>query len=341
MRIVILRLLSLADIPVTAWNHGVIWVGQETGAAALRLVAGEGARAPRVEWPTVFLVIATYTFWFAAGLWLWPLAPVAALIVMGVLVALHSSLVHECLHGHPTRSGAINELLVALPLGLIWPYRRFRKLHLQHHADERLTDPFDDPESYYRAAWRHQALPRWFQVVLRVNNTLAGRIVLNPLLGSFGLIAMDLRAALGGDRHVIDAWVRHLLAAALVVATVAFLFGIPFWLYLLVPGWIGQSLIAIRTYAEHRWHEAPEGRTIIVEKSLLSFLFLNNNLHVVHHKLPAAPWYRLPRLFAERRAEWIALNKGYVFPNYLALFKAWAFRAKEPVVHPALRQKQQ
>ncbi len=116
------------------------------------------------------------------------------------------------------------------------------------------------------------------------------------------LMAMDLRAALGGDRHVIDAWARHVAGAALVVAAVLFLFEIPFWLYLFVPCWIGQSLIAIRTYAEHRWHEAPEGRTIIVEKSLLSLLFLNNNLHVVHHKMPAAPWYRLPQLFAERRA---------------------------------------
>ncbi|MGO4838767.1 fatty acid desaturase, partial [Rhizobiaceae sp. 2RAB30] len=31
-------------------------------------------------------------------------------------------------------------------------------------------------------------------------------------------------------------------------------------------------------------------------------------------------------------------NKGYVFPNYFALLKEYAFRAKEPVVHPALRR---
>ena len=53
----------------------------------------------------------------------------------------------------------LNELLVGLPIGLVYPFRRFRALHLRHHADESLTDPFDDPESYYRAFWQHEDLP--------------------------------------------------------------------------------------------------------------------------------------------------------------------------------------
>ena len=115
-------------------------------------------------------------------------------------------------------------------------------------------------------------------------------------------------------------------------------FGIPLWLYVLVPVWLGQSLISIRTFAEHQWSERPEGRTIIVERSPLSFLFLNNNLHFVHHKNPTVAWYRLPKLFRDRRDEWVAMNHGYVLPNYFALLKAYAFKAKEPVVHPALRR---
>lgn len=313
-------------------------MGHEDGAQGFARAMSVRANTVRVEWPTVAIAAVTYGLWVAAGLWLWPAYPVLALVVMGVLVAQHSSLVHECLHGHPTRNGTINELLVALPLGLIWPYRRFKKLHLQHHADERLTDPFDDPESYYMAVWKHEKLPGWFKALLRVNNTLAGRFILNPLLGSFGLMAMDFKAALNGDRHVIDAWVRHLAAAVIVAAVVQCVLGIPFWLYLIVPCWIGQSIIAIRTYAEHQWHETPEGRTIIVERSPLSLLFLNNNLHLVHHKLPTAPWYRLPKLFAERRDEWVALNKGYVFPGYVAMARTWLFKAKEPVAHPALRR---
>lgn len=291
-----------------------------------------------IEWPTIALAAACYAIWVGAGVLLWPAMPVAALIVMGVMVALHSSLVHECLHGHPTRSAAFNEVLVALPFGLVWPYRRFKTLHMKHHADERLTDPFDDPESYYVALWAHKELPRWFRVVLNINNTLAGRMVLNPLLGTFGLIAMDLKLIRAGNRGVMDAWARHFAGAAIVVAIVTYGFGIPLWLYVLVPAWLGQSIIAVRTYAEHQWHESPDGRTLIVERSPLSLLFLNNNLHLVHHKLPSAPWYRLPKLFSERRAEWLALNKGYVFPNYLALMRAHMFKPKEPVAHPKLRR---
>lgn len=311
---------------------------EEAGGFAHGGVVRAGVSA--VEWPTVALAGACYAIWASAGIWLWPVMPVVSLIVMGVMVALHSSLVHECLHGHPTRKAALNELLVAPPLGLVWPYRRFKTLHMRHHADERLTDPFDDPESYYHAFWAYEAMPRWFRLVLAVNNTLAGRIVLNPLLGTFGLLAMDLKLMLGGDRGVKDAWVRHVAGAVVVVAIVHYGFGMPIWLYALVPCWLGQSIIAVRTYAEHQWHDNAEGRTLIVERSPLSILFLNNNLHLVHHKLPTAPWYRLPQLFQQRREEWLALNGGYVFANYWALMKAHFFKAKEPVVHPALRRDQ-
>jgi fatty acid desaturase len=313
-------------------------MGQRHNAQEAAQRGSAGARAGKIEWPTVWLAAACYGIWAACGVWLWPMMPILSLIIMGFMAALHSSLVHECLHGHPTRNAGLNELLVWLPLGLVWPYRRFKALHMRHHADERLTDPFDDPESYYKTLWTHETMPRWFRAILRVNNALAGRIVLNPLLGSAGLMLTDAKAIVAGDRGVLDAWLRHLAGAAVVMAIAAYGFGMPLWLYILVPCWMGQSIIAIRTYAEHQWHESPEGRTIIVERSPLSLLFLNNNLHLVHHKLPTAPWYKLPKLFAERRAEWVAMNKGYVFANYRALARAYLFKAKEPVVHPALRR---
>ncbi len=293
----------------------------------------------RVEWLTVAVIIGCYGTWLASGIWLSVDHLYIALFVITHCVALHSSLVHECLHGHPTRKSWLNEALVFLPLGLVWPYRRFKSLHMKHHADERLTDPFDDPESYYRAFWQHEEMPRWFKLVLRVNNTLAGRVVLNPLLGTIGLVVSDAKLIAAGDRAVLDSWVRHLVGVVIVLFIAMYFFHIPVWLYVLVPAWLGQSIIAVRTYAEHQWHETPEGRTIIVERSPLSFFFLNNNLHLVHHKHPSAAWYDLPGLFKARRAEWIAMNKGYVFPNYLSLARAYLFTAKEPVVHCTLRRK--
>lgn len=291
-----------------------------------------------VEWPTVFLIAACYGAWLAAGLYLWPSYPILALLVLALTVALQSSIVHEVLHGHPTRNALVNEALVSLPIGLIWPYRRFKTIHLRHHADEKLTDPFDDPESYYRALWQHEELPQAMKLLLRINNTMAGRFVLGPLLSCIGFFVDDAKAIFAGDKAIRKAWLLHGLGLAIVLPVIQFWFGIPLWLYVLVPVWLGHSLISIRTFAEHQWSEHPEGRTIIIERSPLSLLFLNNNLHFVHHKSPTVAWYRLPALFQERRDEWLRMNKGYAYPNYLALIRAYAFRAKEPVCHPALRR---
>lgn len=291
-----------------------------------------------MEWPTLALVAACYGAWAVLGLLAWPLYPVLALIGLGIVLALQSSLMHEASHGHPTRDARLNEALVALPIGLVWPFRRFKSIHLRHHADERLTDPFDDPESYYQSLWKHEQMPAAMRTVLRLNNTMIGRMLLNPWLGSIGFIIADARAIIAGDAAVRRAWLVHGAGLAVVLPVIVFGFGIPLWLYVLVPVWLGQAIISIRTYAEHQWSERPDGRTIIVEGSPLSLLFLNNNLHLVHHKMPTVAWYRLPALFRARREEWLAMNDGYAYRGYLALLWAYAFKAKEPVVHPVLRR---
>lgn len=299
----------------------------------------EGRRGtPGVEWPTVALIAACYSTWAVTGIFIWPAYPVAAMVVLTVAVALQSSLMHETAHGHPTRKAWINELLVGLPIGLIYPFRRFRTLHLRHHADERLTDPLDDPESFYRALWQYRELPAALQLLLRVNNTMVGRFLIGPPLANAAFLAGDFKLLMAGDRTVRRAWLNHAAGLVLVLPIVQFGFGIPLWLYILVPVWLGQSLIAIRTFAEHRWSERPDGRTIIVERSPLGWLFLNNNLHFVHHKSPTVAWYNLPKLYRERREQWTAMNGGYVYPGYFALFRDFALKAKEPVVHPFLRR---
>jgi fatty acid desaturase len=259
-------------------------------------------------------------------------------VCLGVVLALQSSLMHEACHGHPTRNARINEALVFLPIGLVYPYRRFKWIHLRHHADERLTDPFDDPESYYLALWKHEQLPDAMKFLLRVNNTMVGRFVLGPVLGSAGFLMSEAKLLADGDRAARKAWLLHGAGVAAVVPIVAYAFQMPLWLYILVPVWLGQSIISVRTYAEHQWSERPDGRTIIVERSPLAFLFLNNNLHLVHHKNPTVAWYKLPALFRERREEWIRMNNGYVFPNYFTMLRHFAFRQKEPVAHPFLRR---
>jgi fatty acid desaturase len=289
----------------------------------------------RIEWPTIAMIAACYGLWFLIGLYVWPVAPAAALVLMAFPVALHSSLQHEALHGHPTRKAWINELTVGLlPLAPAYPFRRFKTLHLRHHHDERLTDPYDDPESYYLDGRHHAELRPFLRWLLSANNTLAGRMIFGPPLMVWGFVSGDLRAIAAGDRRILTDWLLHLAGLAMVALVTGFVFGMPFWLHTLVAGWLGMSIIAIRTFCEHQAADAVNHRTIIVEKSPLSWLFLNNNLHLVHHKAPGLAWYKLPALMRERRDEWITMNGGYVFGGYGSIFRRFALRGKEPVVHP-------
>ncbi|SDN97104.1 fatty acid desaturase [Phyllobacterium sp. OV277] len=309
----------------------------EAHTAELTDKSGRGHKHPGIEWPTLALMIICYGLWLVSGFYLYPTMPFVALALMAVAVAFHSSLQHEALHGHPTRSGMLNEFLVSLPIGLFYPYRRYKHLHLKHHADERLTDPYDDPESYYRALGDWEKLPAALKMLLKWNNTMLGRIIVGPALMIVGFIATDIKLISGGDRKVRTAWLLH--AAGLIPLVVLLVeFGIPLWLYALTAVYWGLAIIAIRSYCEHQWSERPDGRTIIVEKSPLALLFLNNNLHFVHHKRPTVPWYKLPKLYREQREEWKAMNGGYVFRNYFEILRAYAFRSKEEVVHPVLRR---
>ena len=162
-------------------------------------------------------------------------------------------------------------------------------------------------------------------------------MVLGPALMVAGFYIAEFRPLLAGKPGVRKAWALHATGIVAVILVVTLVFAMPVWLYI-AAAYCGLSVLSIRTFCEHQWAENPDGRTIIVERSPLSFLFLNNNLHIVHHKLPTVPWYRLPVLYRERRAEWQTMNGGYVFPSYFAIFRAYGLKPKEPVVHPVLRR---
>ena len=286
-----------------------------------------------VEWPTVFLLIATYALWLLGttlltGLWL-PLGIVAT----GIAIAQFSSLQHEALHGHPFPSERLNEALVFPALALTVPYQRFRDSHLQHHHDPLLTDPYDDPESNYfdPAVWARLTAPA--RAVLRLNNTLLGRIVIGPILGNILWLMGDLRLMRQGDAAVKQAWLLHLVG----------LVPVALWLWqaemgwggYLLAAWVGHGLLKIRTFLEHRAHEAARARTVVIEdRGPLALLFLNNNLHVVHHMHPKVPWYRLPSIYAANREHYLRRNDGYVYRSYAEIFGLHLFRAKDPVPHP-------
>ncbi|MBV1927150.1 MAG: fatty acid desaturase [Rhodobacteraceae bacterium] len=295
--------------------------------------AAANDRVKTTEWATFALIVTCYALWIAIVFGLAAYALVPAVLLAGLVVAFHASLEHEVLHGHPFRSKALNEALVFLPLNLFIPYNRFRDLHLAHHLDSNLTDPYDDPESNYLdpAVW--SIMPRWKRALFRLNNTLFGRMLLGPLIGQTIFTIADWRAAMRGDGNVILAWALH-VPGVVIVTTLVIASPMPFWAYV-ISAYMGLSILKIRTFLEHRAHEKARARTVIIEdRGPFAFMFLNNNLHVVHHMNPNAPWYRLPALYRAGRDRYLASNETYVYRSYGEVFRRYFLVAKDPVPHP-------
>ena len=257
--------------------------------------------------------------------------------LVALCVTLHASLQHEVIHGHPTRSVWLNRLLVTPAIGLFVPFDRFHDLHSHHHRADALTDPIDDPESFYlsRAQWNRCAWP--IRVLLRWNNTLLGRLTVGPAIALTRFYRQDVALMLGGDWRVARAWLVHLAALVPVIVWVGPVCGVNPIVYAVAVAYPAYGLLMLRTFAEHQAHADPRLRTAIVEdRGPLAWLFLFNNLHIVHHRRPDLPWYVLPRAYWRNRAMWRAANGGYVLPGYIGVFTRYLVRAKEPVVHPYL-----
>lgn len=292
-------------------------------------------RAHALEWQTLFLIIGCYALWFVSGmLWttsFWWLG----LIALPVLAAFHSSLQHETIHGHPTRFPWLNEALVSLPLSGVFPYRRYRDLHLKHHDDANLTDPYEDPESYFWPLKDYTLMRPVMRQLFLINNTLAGRLVLGPWLTLYGFSRTELKRVLLGEPGVRTAWLLHGVGLVLMGALISNLFGMPLWVYVLAVIYPSLSLTALRSYAEHQAAENIGGRTAIVEAHpALSLLYLNNNLHIVHHANPHEPWYALPEIYSERKTQFLAANGNTLFDGYGDIVRRFAFQVKQPVDHP-------
>lgn len=292
---------------------------------------------PRVEWPTLSLLILCYLAWglgttYLSALWL----PLGFVVTM-LAITLHSSLQHEVLHGHPFASRFLSEATVFPAPGLFIPYQRFRDTHLAHHQDSILTDPYDDPESNFQdpAIWAKRS--GWQKKILLMNNTLAGRLIFGPGLSVICFTACDMRAIRDGDRAVLMGWLLHIPGVAMVLAWLAAYGQMPFWLYL-CAAYFGFSILKIRTFLEHQAHERARARTVIIEdRGPLAFLFLNNNLHVVHHMHPAVPWYRLWDYYRKNKDRYLARNDGYLYSSYGEIFRRYFFARKDPVPHPLWR----
>ena len=297
---------------------------------------GDCRRVLQPEWPTIILAIGCYGAWASVLACYDVLGPWLSTAVMTLLLVLHSSMQHEIIHGHPFAKRWANTLLGCPPLGLFVPFERFRDLHLKHHQDHVLTDPYDDPESNYLSRGGWDKLPPAVRILLRINNTLVGRMLIGPLVGLVHFYREDLRGLQEGRPELWRAYAVHCIGLAIVGLLFWTISPMPWWLYM-VSAYLTMSVLKIRTFLEHRAHEIVEHRTAIVEdRGLLAFLFLNNNLHALHHQKPWLPWYDLPQQYRVNRTAILHANGAYVFSSYWFVIRRYFFRPKDPVCHPLL-----
>ncbi|MFK5977899.1 MAG: fatty acid desaturase [Rhizobiaceae bacterium] len=293
-----------------------------------------------IEWPTVMAIIGCYLLWFGMVLFGGIIPAPLWIVITGLIATFYWSLVHEVIHGHPTGNQFINDASIFFSIGWFYPVGRFRDTHLQHHATGELTDPFDDPESWYLSG------PNWRQsegisrLILKFNNTLFGRMLIGPIISVFRFYAGEIQIVRQADEEsvrVIRSWNWH-LSGVVFLAFVILFSPIPVW-QVAASAYLGISFLLVRTFLEHQACEIHGERTVIIERLCpIAFMFLYNNLHCVHHTRPSMAWYKLPAYYKAHREAFLDYNNGYVYSSYFAIFKKYFFRAKEPVMHPFLRQ---
>lgn len=288
----------------------------------------------RTEAPTWVLIFGCYGA-FGAITWYWDALPLWATVpALAYLICLFGHIQHEVLHGHPTRSDTVNRILIGLPLALWIPYEIYKDSHIAHHKTDHLTDPTDDPESFYVTEARWRRLSRPHRALLSFTNSFAGRMIVGPALVIYRFWRDELARFARGDFTHLKAWTLHFITASAVL----------YWLFaicaidpmaFLLAFYPGLSLTLLRSYVEHRPAADQDQRCAVVEAGpVMSLLYLNNNLHIVHHTVPGLPWYEIPTVYHRDRQGWLARNGGYRYDGYGDVLKRHLITPKDKPVHP-------
>jgi fatty acid desaturase len=280
-------------------------------------------RERRVEWPTIAVAVAIAAGFAATLSFHQRLPAVAEIVVVGILAAWYGSLQHEVIHGHPTPWRSLNTALAIVPLALVVPFRSYRTHHLAHHQVADLTDPDDDPESWYVSAetWATAgSLQLWY---LRATRTLLGRLVLGPPVVAARWLATGMRNVRTPSSALHAA--GHVLAAATVLAVVRAA-GLSWWTYVVGVVWVGGALTMLRSFAEHRMTATGPRSAIVRTGRFFSLLYLNNNLHHTHHVRPGLPWFELTAADAELAAHAEVAAGAGLYAGYSEVARRYLLR---------------
>ncbi|MET0240738.1 MAG: fatty acid desaturase [Sphingobium sp.] len=287
-------------------------------------------RVPIVEFPTILVAMTIYGGWMLLTAFHRTLPPLLLFVLGGIVVAWHGSFQHETIHGHPTRSRWINAAIGSIPLSLWLPYAIYRRTHIAHHATPHITDPFDDPESQYLT--RASGPGYW---LARSERTLLGRLILGPPIRIASFLLAEVRRLAHEPAITLREWVPHLVGVAVILLWLHHV-DLPAGTYLLTFIYPGTALSLLRSFAEHRADEDQGARAAIIPRAgPFGLLFLNNNLHAVHHGRPDLPWYRLPAHYRRHRTDF---TRAPEYASYGEVARRFLLVPHDSVVHPDYRK---
>lgn len=293
----------------------------------------------RLELQTLVLGLLIYALWFGLTFYFREFPLYLSVLLAGTIVAWQSSLQHECVHDHPSSSRLFNAVFAGLSLWLYLPFSLYRETHLEHHASEQLTSPNEDCESFYFTGETWQRFGAFRQAFWTMHNTLLGRVVLGPPVVLCRLAATELALLRKGDLTHVPFWLIHSAVVAAILWWTTSVCDLAVWEYLLYFVYPGMSLSLVRSFAEHMPSTSQIKRSAIIEAGpVFSLLFLSNNLHLLHHKRPLLPWYKMKAAYRKERELLLTQNDNLVYAGYSEIAQRFLFRKIACPMHPTVER---
>lgn len=265
------------------------------GQSTIRAEMDIGRRCiPQFAWPTVILGVALYAGFAAVvvlaigkmiPLWL-------AIMLNSIFIYSFYTVVHEAVHGNISSRikgrrwvDVVAGTACCAPLWLMFDHHK--KSHMVHHSH---TNEDDDPDIYARGSflgWICYRLP----------------ISLLSYFNPFTLLAecRKFGCSKSETRRSAIAFTTYTALALIVIAGG---YGYELLTLWLVPWWIGQTvMLTLFTWTPHHdHHETSRYRnTRVAIWPGAELLLLGQNMHLIHHMMPAIPFYRYRKTFDDLR----------------------------------------
>ncbi len=269
-------------------------------------------RSRHAHWPRILIFLVLYAFAAAAtfelisrlgkhcGVYLAciPLYFLAAASLHGI-----SLFTHEAVHGTLSSNKMLNRAVGTI---CAWPvlqnFAAYRVLHLEHHNH---LGEQGDPDHY-------DNYTRWTPMLWAMH---WGRLIIGYPAYITAIPVLGFRHGTARDRFWIlfEIICTLLIIAAVLMSPIPRLFLIHAWL---IPMLFINTLVNIRGMSQHTLleHHSDEirGTRSILTNRVTAFFMCNENYHLEHHLFPGVPWYNLPRLHREMRADLVARGAPYI-----------------------------